>query len=417
MEKDRIDRDAMKQIVEPPVRPPEESAAAAQGALNLLVETCRLIHSRGHSPPAERVEYLRRFTAFLDEASRLTPEPLRMEKFFSSPPAMMGREFLRDRNGFYRLHQEFLGAGEGKESLTWSAEGLDPDSIRQVHAASDELRRRGVSVWPGFFPSGNGALENYAAEAELTTGRARSRWQSMQEDIWSGRVPKGEHFYPDPVTNGRHWLVAGEARRKDLFERLRVRYEGGKRPSLPGMDAVMHNPLIHAVAAAYFRAKPHLEYMLCERVNPDPEFQGRPANPALERNWFAPGMNAWHIDSIFQRLKVFVLLDDTGPENAPTRIRPFSHHAVCAGFGDLLHRTFLEGRSGAYPTLEQIRATDYMPDALLTGKKGDVIFLDPWVLHSATPCLEGRRLNLVHSFIADNPMTRTFEHLSAGLFI
>jgi hypothetical protein len=74
---------------------------------------------------------------------------------------------------------------------------------------------------------------------------------------------------------------------------------------------------------------------------------------------------------------MLVLLTDTGPDDAPTRIRLGSHHlmaGVLEPFGE-------DGVSGLHVPLPE--ELDDLPVALATGRAGDVYLCHPFLVHAA----------------------------------
>lgn len=109
-----------------------------------------------------------------------------------------------------------------------------------------------------------------------------------------------------------------------------------------------------------------------------------------------PGDDGWHIDVSYgtdapdfldwranvmsrgRALLMLLLFSDVGPDNAPTRIRTGSHHAVARMLAPA-------GEAGL--TLREIAArigeTDDCPEALATGAAGTVYLCHPFLVHSA----------------------------------
>lgn len=113
----------------------------------------------------------------------------------------------------------------------------------------------------------------------------------------------------------------------------------------------------------------------------------------------APGDDGWHIDASFgteqpdfldwranvkssgRALLMLFLFSDTGPDDAPTRIRVGSHAQIAR---ELLPY----GEAGA--TLRQLAADGFAstadcPEALATGAAGTVYLCHPFLVHAAQP--------------------------------
>jgi hypothetical protein len=131
-----------------------------------------------------------------------------------------------------------------------------------------------------------------------------------------------------------------------------------------------------------------------------------------------PGDTGWHIDSSFPpddvvadtldfshwRVNVFsrgrallmlFLLSDTGPDDAPTRIRVGSHLDV----PPLLSAAGPHGMNGTDASVLAAGASAGRPTVLATGAAGDVYLCHPFLVHGAQP-LRGPRPR----FLAQPPL-------------
>ncbi|MEC3955482.1 phytanoyl-CoA dioxygenase family protein [Nocardia sp. CDC153] len=118
-----------------------------------------------------------------------------------------------------------------------------------------------------------------------------------------------------------------------------------------------------------------------------------------------PGDAGWHVDVSFQgdadvndflswRVNVFskgrallmlFLFSDVGPDDAPTRIRVGSHQRLAP-----VLRPFGEEGTTMFDLHEFYVDCGDLPEALATGKAGDVYLCHPFLVHAAQPNLTGR---------------------------
>ncbi|MDA0564109.1 phytanoyl-CoA dioxygenase family protein [Streptomonospora sp. S1-112] len=109
-----------------------------------------------------------------------------------------------------------------------------------------------------------------------------------------------------------------------------------------------------------------------------------------------PGDDGWHLDASFsgaqgeyrvnlrsrgRALLMLFLFSDTGPDDAPTRIRVGSHRDV----PPLLADAGEEGREWFELCGEAAAAGEGRPEALATGEAGDVFLCHPFLVHAAQP--------------------------------
>jgi hypothetical protein len=126
----------------------------------------------------------------------------------------------------------------------------------------------------------------------------------------------------------------------------------------------------------------------------------------------APGDDGWHVDASFGKgtdylnwrvnlwsqgraLLMLFLFSDVDADDAPTRIRVGSHlrlPSALAPAGEA-GRTLLE-------LLDTYAATADLPEALATGRAGDVYLCHPFLVHAAQPNRTGRP-----KFMAQPPLT------------
>ena len=238
----------------------------------------------------------------------------------------------------------------------------------------------------------------------------------MQQNLSKNPIQKATHLTYDEELHCQHWYSVKDSPNNHLFVRIRSRYDFGTFPTIPSLNFIMHHPKIWTLAAQYFKHTPKLEYLLCEELNPNPEYRYMAENPATDPNWFDE-QDAWHVDSLYQRLKVFIFLTDVEPHHGPMRVRLRSNAMIQSGWANVVHNLFCRGRAGGYPTQEQMKETEFLETQLITGKAGDAIIFDPYMLHSSTPCLKDHRLILAHSFIAKSPCNALFQHLSKDVII
>ncbi|ADG77215.1 Phytanoyl-CoA dioxygenase (PhyH) OS=Tsukamurella paurometabola (strain ATCC 8368 / DSM / CCUG 35730 / CIP 100753 / JCM 10117 / KCTC 9821 / NBRC 16120 /NCIMB 702349 / NCTC 13040) OX=521096 GN=Tpau_0575 PE=4 SV=1 [Tsukamurella paurometabola] len=117
-----------------------------------------------------------------------------------------------------------------------------------------------------------------------------------------------------------------------------------------------------------------------------------------------PVDTGWHIDASFpgedpgnflrwrvnhrsdgRALLMLFLFSDTGPDDAPTRIRVGSHLRMAAAlqrYGD----TGVE----VFGMRDEYEATEDLPEAHATGSAGDVYLCHPFLVHAAQPLRPGR---------------------------
>ncbi|WP_231974145.1 phytanoyl-CoA dioxygenase family protein [Pseudonocardia sp. HH130630-07] len=132
----------------------------------------------------------------------------------------------------------------------------------------------------------------------------------------------------------------------------------------------------------------------------------------------APGDDGWHVEASFagpddgprlsvrsrgRALLLLVLYTDVGPDDAPTLLRPGSHHEVArllAPHGD-------DGADWAELCRRAVPATAHLPEVAATGRAGDVYLVHPFVVHRAQPMGAGARGPRI---IAQPPLEPAREH-------
>ncbi|MEV1008769.1 phytanoyl-CoA dioxygenase family protein [Streptomyces sp. NPDC049881] len=126
-----------------------------------------------------------------------------------------------------------------------------------------------------------------------------------------------------------------------------------------------------------------------------------------------PGDDGWHLEASFagdageyrvnlasrgRALLMLFLFSDTGPDDAPTRVRTGSHRDV----PPLLAGSGAAGRPWAELCAEAVPATAHRPEALATGAAGDVWLCHPFLVHAAQP-----HRGSVPRFMAQPPLVPT----------
>ena len=128
-----------------------------------------------------------------------------------------------------------------------------------------------------------------------------------------------------------------------------------------------------------------------------------------------PGDDGWHLEASFagdagenrvnlrsrgRALLMLFLFSETGPDDAPTRIRVGSHLDVpplLADAGD-------EGREWFELCGDAVPASEGRPEVLATGSPGDVLLCHPFLVHAAQP-----HRGTVPRFMAQPPLEPTGE--------
>jgi len=370
--------------------------------------------------------YLHKFEDLIAAVYPLLENSETLASLLNSPFAKLGRELLMEnRELFYTLYRNSINNFEPpphnsniclpRSAMRHFDDSQFSISPRLIHRMVEEIKTTGMYVWKNFLANSH-ELDSLRASAKKTIGNTQGRIHQLLPRISKNHIKKDTYLEYDEELRCKHWFTIKDSPNDHLFIRIRSRYDFGIVPTIPSLNFIMHHPSIWTLAAAYFQSTPILEYLLCEELNPNPHYAHKSENPALAPSWFDLH-DAWHVDSVYQRLKVFIFLTDVEPEHGPMRARPRSHAMVQAGWGNIVYNLFCQGRSGGYPTERQMQETNFLETQLITGKAGDAIIFDPHMLHSSTPCLKDHRLILAHSFIAKSPANSLFQHLSKDIII
>ncbi|MFD0774822.1 phytanoyl-CoA dioxygenase family protein [Streptomonospora algeriensis] len=128
-----------------------------------------------------------------------------------------------------------------------------------------------------------------------------------------------------------------------------------------------------------------------------------------------PGDDGWHLEASFagsagesrvnlrsrgRALLMLFLFSETGPDDAPTRIRAGSHLDV----PPLLAEAGEEGREWFELCGDAVPASEGRPEVLATGSPGDVLLCHPFLVHAAQP-----HHGTVPRFMAQPPLEPTGE--------
>jgi hypothetical protein len=133
-----------------------------------------------------------------------------------------------------------------------------------------------------------------------------------------------------------------------------------------------------------------------------------------------PGDDGWHLEASFagaagemrvslrsrgRALLLLFLYSDVGPDDAPTRVRVGSHRDV----PPLLADAGEEGREWLELCGDAVPASAGRPEALVTGRAGDVVLCHPFLVHAAQP-----HRGSVPRFMAQPPLVPAGELDPAG---
>jgi phytanoyl-CoA dioxygenase PhyH len=159
---------------------------------------------------------------------------------------------------------------------------------------------------------------------------------------------------------------------------------------VPGIAPILKDRYVLSLVEAYYRPKAFGEKLNYFDYKPD-----------LVHDY----TSMLHMDSPFSQLKIFTLLCDVGPHNAPLAFWAKSHlNAAWRRRFDYMYWTGDEvGISGIVPAniMRQLRAAggDQAPEeVVVTGPAGTVVIADTRGIHRASNLVKGYRLELVQKF-------------------
>ena len=264
----------------------------------------------------------------------------------------------------YWYFQKFLYKIEKREVYP----SFSPNEVAKGKNVVAQLKSNGIANWEGMF-SDNIFLREGKQTAQILLEKAHKKLEERP-----GRV--GDIY---EVSTGHRFIRAHPV---EYCGRTRVRLGwtvdncDEKMPSW--MDLVVNEKRLLQVAENVFGVPVSIKRYTIDYLSP--------SQTSLE----------WHIDTVQDCLKTFILLDDCNPENGYTQLRIGSHQLDTP----LIRRTyFLLHKYGAPyqypPPIDEVCPGEI---AKGIGKAGDAIFFNNKALHSATACIAGVRIVLIVSY-------------------
>ena len=236
-----------------------------------------------------------------------------------------------------------------------------------------ELKNTGISKWEGLFSD------------PLLLEQLRKHTEDKFTE-YNNKYPEGRSF-------DSGWYEEEDSIR---YYTTNVKDFGRKRLSFMNrgsnihktiINSLMFNPLVEEVLTRYYHSKPHLNFLMFERLLPS--------------NFG----DSWHFDKLRDQPKAMLLLTDCDSSNGPLRYKCCTHNGKSDLLKPLNHLVFKHGVEYAYPgnylVNKEKGSVEYG-----TGKAGDVIFFDTRGVHSGTQCLEGYRDAFVWYYSVETPRNR-----------
>ena len=160
------------------------------------------------------------------------------------------------------------------------------------------------------------------------------------------------------------------------------------------LKPIIEDPRSLAVVSKYWGVKARVYRLMFEEATPDVKLRG----------------GEWHIDVFNDQMKVWLLVNDVGPENGPTRYKLGTHEINHPNKILIFHNGFRHGDAWCYPG--SIIANSIPGElAYVSGRAGDCYFFDTTGMHSRTPCREGKRLVMVLTYYIPTLRNRFFHLL------
>jgi hypothetical protein len=267
---------------------------------------------------------------------------------------------IKSPQDFNNLYKELGNIPSDPIREPYSFDKLTNQKIKSV---SDELKVKGISLWPQFY-----SKEKTSALATLANKCLDStkKWLMSRNDTFS--VHKDEELGCEHL-GSRKSLLTGRTRTRFINEK------SGHKSYL--VNELFNDLRINQVGRLLFNAHSFKSYFLFEKLTPSsiPDY--------------------WHIDGVLDQYKAMILLEDVGEEEGPMFFKPATNDFLGHKLSPMLHSTFAHGRSwGCYPPYDIIDGLG-IPTYKATGKAGDAIFFDTKHIHRGSICKRGHRLGLV----------------------
>lgn len=290
-----------------------------------------------------------------------------LEKIFYSPiriPCHSNEKFLNLSVAYF---------DERIKHVSYKKNIFSSDEEVNIDAKVNELKETGITRWNGLF-SDPIILEqlNKLTEDKLKEYNDKYPEGRSFENGWSKEEDSIRYYTTDINKYGR--------------KRLSFMNRGSNIHSTL-IESIMFNPLVEEVLTRYYHSKPHLNFLMFERLLPSD--QG----------------DSWHFDKLKDQPKAMLLLTDCDMSNGPLRYKSCTHNGKSNLLKPLNHLVFKHGVGYAYPGNDLVNkekgSVEYG-----TGKAGDVIFFDTRGVHSGTQCMEGYRDVLVWYYSVETPRNR-----------
>ena len=261
---------------------------------------------------------------------------------------------------FFELYNRLDSLESDPIKESYSFDKLTNQKIKSV---SDELKIKGISVWPQFYPK-----EKTSALATLANKCLDStkKWIMSSNDTFS--VHKDEELGCEHL-GSRRSLLTGRTRTRFINERSEHKSDL--------VNGLFNDLRINQVGRLLFNAHSFKSYFLFEKLTPSsiPDY--------------------WHIDGILDQYKAMILLEDVGEEQGPMFFKPATKDFLGNKLSPMLYSTFAHGRSwGCFPSIDIVDGLG-ISTYKATGKAGDAIFFDTKHIHRGSICKRGHRLGLV----------------------
>ena len=254
------------------------------------------------------------------------------------------RKFLIDRPfEFNQLYRSLVMTKAEPIRELFQFEG---ETLLELIRVSKELKCKGISVWPNFYPPSKLSELYLATQTCLDASKK-----------WLKTAPLENTQWHDTELDCEHW----GHRNSPLIGRTRsfFRNKKGFNSQFSIINELMTDKRLLEVGRRLYKAHSFLVGFLAEELVP------------------AKIADYWHIDGILDQYKAMILLKDVGEDQGPMFFKPNTKKHLSDKLNPMLHSTFAYGRAwGNYPYYRIVDSLE-IETYKATGKAGDAIFLTP----------------------------------------